>query len=257
MRLSHTRFLPQLLHSSLVYSFHSCNSPRPVILVNLQFLSFFCHRHGLKAVRWCYAWTCILWISVSVLPSPQTALPKYTKLSHWCSFFPSSLMSRSFFCCPTQSTSVFSRLTLSPCLPKISFQSTNRSWRSASLSNTTARSSTYINLWRMSLVLAFLLITSTTTTVGLGHSLSQVDIHPEFLQYSRSAHYSTFCLLICGFNHSHLHLWDTHPPQRSHGHISRNCVICLFKVYESQSHIILSFQFLFHQLSLSEHPIPN
>ena len=35
--------------------------------------------------------------------------------------------------------------------------------------------------------------------------------------------------------------------QRGHGHISRNCFVCLFKVYESQSHIFLSLQFLFHQ----------
>ena len=50
------------------------------------------------------------------------------------------------------------------CLLKRSFQSTNRSWRSASLSATTARSSAYSNFRRISLVLAFLLITSTTAS---------------------------------------------------------------------------------------------
>ena len=38
----------------------------------------------------------LLRISVSVSPSPQTCPPRYTKLSRWFSFFPSSLMSRSF-----------------------------------------------------------------------------------------------------------------------------------------------------------------
>ena len=43
-----------------------------------------------------------------------------------------ALTSISFFCCPTKSTSVFSRLTRSPCLPKISFyvvyHRTNHPW---------------------------------------------------------------------------------------------------------------------------------
>ena len=47
--LFRTSFLPQLLYSSLVYSFHSRNSPHPVILTNLQFpLLLFCHCHGLE-----------------------------------------------------------------------------------------------------------------------------------------------------------------------------------------------------------------
>ena len=42
----------------------------------------------------------LLRISVSVPPYPQTAPPKYTKLSRWLSFFPASLISRSFFLLP-------------------------------------------------------------------------------------------------------------------------------------------------------------
>ena len=33
------------------------------------------------------------------------------------------------------------------------------------------------------------------------------------------------CLFICAFDHPHLRLWDTHPPQCGHGHLSRNCVV--------------------------------
>ena len=138
--------------------------------------------------------------------------PLHTKLSRRFSFLPSSLISRSVFCCATQSTPVFSRLTLSPCLPKISFHSTNRSWRSASLSTTTARSSAYINLRRLSLVVAFLLITSTTANNNSGLSAlpcpSPLWIPPIF--------YSTFYLFICAFDHPQLRLWDTHPPHCGH-----------------------------------------
>ena len=38
---SHTNVLPQLIHSSLVDSFHSRNSSHPIILANLQYLLFF------------------------------------------------------------------------------------------------------------------------------------------------------------------------------------------------------------------------
>ena len=38
------------------------------------------------------------------------------------------------------------------------------------------------------------------------------------------------CLFICAFDHPHLRLWDTHPPQCDHVHLSRNCVVCLCKV---------------------------
>ena len=52
---------------------------------------------------------------------------------------------------------------------------------------------------------------------------SQFDFHPELVRYSRSAHYYTFCLFICTFDCPHLLLSDTNPPQRGHGHLSRNC----------------------------------
>ena len=70
------------------------------------------------------------------------------------------------------------------CLLKRSFQSTNRSWRSASLSATIARSASLSattvrslaksNFRRISLVLAFLLITTTTG------SRCQIWIYPIF-----------------------------------------------------------------------------
>ena len=41
-----------------------------------------------------------------MLPSPQTAPPRYLRLSHWFSFFPTSL--KSCFCYPTQSILIFS-----------------------------------------------------------------------------------------------------------------------------------------------------
>ena len=66
-------------------------------------------------------------VSVSELPSTHTAPPRQTKLFHCFTFFPSST-SRSLFYGPTQSTSVFSSHTLSPCLLDTSC-STIHSWR--------------------------------------------------------------------------------------------------------------------------------
>ena len=63
--------------------------------------------------------------SLSVFPSPHTAPPRYTKLSRWVSFFPSSSMSSSSLWWPMCSTSVFSRLSFSPCLVNKPFQSSS------------------------------------------------------------------------------------------------------------------------------------
>ena len=61
--------------------------------------------------------------SLSVFPSPHTAPPRYTKLSRCVSFFPSSSMSSSSLWWPMCSTSVFSRLSFSPCLVNKPFHS--------------------------------------------------------------------------------------------------------------------------------------
>ena len=63
--------------------------------------------------------------SLSVFPSPHTAPPRYTKLSPWVSFFPSSSMSSSSLWWPMCSTSVFSTLTFSPCLANSPFHSSS------------------------------------------------------------------------------------------------------------------------------------
>ena len=51
--------------------------------------------------------------SLSVFQSPHTALPRYTRLSPWVSFFPSTSMSSSPLWWPRCSTPVFSRLIVS------------------------------------------------------------------------------------------------------------------------------------------------
>ena len=65
-----------------------------------------------------------------------------------------------------------------------------------------------------------------------------------------------FCLHMCLRPSSPPH-WDTHLPQRGHGHLFRNCVVCLFKVDVPQSYILPSLQSLFHQLNIpSTVPLP-
>ena len=93
--------------------------------------------------------------------------------------------------------------------------------------------------------------------MGLSHSLSQADVHSEFLLIFPV---STPLYLVC----LHMSLrpsspppWDTHLPQRGHGYLSRNCVVCLYKFDEPQSYILPSLQSLFHQLNItSTVPLP-
>ena len=56
-------------------------------------------------------------------------------------------------------------------------------------------------------------------------------------------------------NQPDLPLWDTHPLQCSHCHFSWDCSLGLLQVYESNCHILLSFQFLLYYLPLGKHPI--
>ena len=207
----------------------------------------------------------LLQISVSMPPSPQTTPPRYTKLSCWFSFFPSSLISRSFSAARPKappsslellSVHVYQRFPstlvvvtlptvlegLPHCpqlLPSHLHRSTFEECPSYSLS-----------CWSPPLL--------RWTTVGLGHYPVSGQ-HPPWIPLIFPVcilpGYSTICLFLCASDHPHLHLWDTNPPQRGHGHISHNCFVCLFKVYESQSHILLSLQSLFHQLSQGDHTI--
>ena len=49
--------------------------------------------------------------------------------------------------------------------------------------------------------------------------------------------------------------WDPHPHQCSHCHFSWDCRIGLLQDYESNFHILLSFQFILNQLLQGKHPI--
>ena len=80
-------------------------------------------------------------VPLSPSPSPHTAPPRYTKLSPWVSFFPSSSVSSSSLWWPMCSTSVFSRSICSPCLVNSLFHSSNVSCSSCLPFATRVRSS--------------------------------------------------------------------------------------------------------------------
>ena len=89
------------------------------VLMTLPFSLFEIHRSAItpSTAFHAFAPACTLRrTSLSVFPSPHTAPPRCTKLSRCVSVFPSSSMSSSSLWWPMCRTSVFSRLSFSPCL---------------------------------------------------------------------------------------------------------------------------------------------
>ena len=111
--------LPRFLFRTGMPVWHKCSWPCPLVFLwsagppsHPQLLS----TRSLRPV--------LFDVPLSIFPSLHTAPPRYTKLSRWVSFFPSSSMSSSSLWWPIMcSTSVFSRLSFSACLVNKPFQS--------------------------------------------------------------------------------------------------------------------------------------
>ena len=91
--------------------------------------------------------------------------------------------------------------------------------------------------------------------MGPRRALCQANIYFRLFWHSRSTQHPALrvrirpsTILISG-------PWDPHPPQCSHRHFSWDCSIGLIQVYEFNSHILLSFQFLLYLLPQGKHPI--
>ena len=139
-------------------------------------------------------------------------------------------MSSSFLLGPTHITSVFSKLTLSPCLLNISFHSISCSWRSVSSSATTVTSSAY-NSFRST---SFVPVSSTTTKNNNGLRTLRI-----FTSNSSDTPGPRVSLLP-----------SSRPPlPRCHYcNISRYGVIWYLQVYETNCQTFLSFQCLLYLL---------
>ncbi|KAK2159143.1 hypothetical protein NP493_1744g00039 [Ridgeia piscesae] len=160
------------------------------------------------------------------------------------SFFPPRCMYSSFMLCTTRITSVFSKRTLSPCLLKYLF--TLSSVLRELLPPSAATVSPYAcNSFRStSFVQIFLLISSTKAINNNGIKALHY-VRPTFTlesPYTPGPH-STLLFVSTTILSQPLG-----PPSTSgsHRHCSWDCSTGLLQVYESNCHILLSFQFLLY-----------